>query len=72
MATRSLFIVSALFDFKTDIIEFSKSVRINAPVEEVFAFCSSPDGFEKHFPQPVRWLDRDRPLKLGYRFQFEY
>ena len=51
---------------------FSKSVQINAPVEQVFAFCASADGFERHFPQPVRWLDKGEPWKQGSVFRFKY
>lgn len=63
---------SNISNFPIDTMKFSKSVQINAPIEEVFAFCASPDGFEKHFPQPIRWLDKSQPWKLGSVFQFKY
>jgi ligand-binding SRPBCC domain-containing protein len=36
---------------------FEQSVLIKAPVEAVFAFCSSRLGFEQHFPHKVAWQD---------------
>jgi ligand-binding SRPBCC domain-containing protein len=34
---------------------FEESVLVKAPVEKVFAFASSRQGFESHFPYKVRW-----------------
>ena len=36
---------------------FEQSVLVKAPIETVFAFCSSRDGFERHFPHKVSWKD---------------
>ncbi len=51
---------------------FSKSVIINAPIDKVFSFCASADGFEQHFPQPIDWLDKGEPWQQGSIFRFKY
>lgn len=53
-------------------MQFSKSIQVDAPIEEVFVFCASPNGFERHFPQPIRWLDKAQPWSIGSVFQFKY
>jgi len=53
---------------------FEQSVLINAPVETVFAFCSSRQGFERHFPHRVSWKDGPdewcEHSELAFRFQY--
>ena len=34
-------------------MNYTKTIQIDAPIDKVFEFCTSPDGFEKHFT-PVR------------------
>lgn len=50
------------------------SSSIYASVEEVFAFCTSRDGFEQQFPYAVCWLNSDRSWIQGtvvtFKFQF--
>jgi|SRR5690554_303213 len=35
---------------------YKRSSYINKPLEEVFSFCSSRDGFLKHFPYKTKWI----------------
>jgi ligand-binding SRPBCC domain-containing protein len=52
-------------------LEFSSFVR--APVEKVFAFQTSPEGFERNFPHPVAWPGGRPPTwKHGDKFHFRY
>jgi ligand-binding SRPBCC domain-containing protein len=53
---------------------FERSVVIKAPIEKVFAFCSSRSGFERHFPHQIRWQygpDEWREYsELAFRFRY--
>ena len=55
-------------------MQFSMSSQIYAPVEEVFAFCTSCTGFEQQFPYAVRWLEADGIWKqntiVTFKFRF--
>jgi ligand-binding SRPBCC domain-containing protein len=53
---------------------FERSVLINAPVDAVFAFCSSRAGFERHFPHAVSWQDGPDEWceQSDLRFRFRY
>jgi ligand-binding SRPBCC domain-containing protein len=55
-------------------VTFELSVLIKAPVEAVFAFCSSREGFERHFPHPVRWesgpAQWHQHSELVFRFRY--
>lgn len=55
-------------------ITFEQSVLIKAPVEAVFAFCSSRAGFERHFPHPLRWESGPEQWRQHSElaFQFRY
>ena len=37
-------------------MELYKSSVINRPKDEVFKFCTSKNGFIKHFPHKIKWL----------------
>jgi ligand-binding SRPBCC domain-containing protein len=53
---------------------FEASVLVRAPVDDVFAFASSREGFERHFPYKVRWMDGPDQWGDGceLRFKFRY
>lgn len=50
----------------------SQSVIIQAPVDVVFAFCSSPVGFETQFPFKVQWIQRPERWRNGDVIHFSY
>ncbi|NQZ22068.1 MAG: hypothetical protein HRT53_08430 [Colwellia sp.] len=37
-------------------MKLEKSVLLQKPIDEVFAFCASKSGFLQHFPYRVTWL----------------
>ena len=53
---------------------FEHSVVIEAPVEKVFAFCNSREGFQRHFPHKVRWQhgpeNWGRNCELTFKFRY--
>jgi ligand-binding SRPBCC domain-containing protein len=51
---------------------FEKSVLIKAPVDQVFAFCSSRRGFERHFPYRVRWSQGPENWREGTELTFKF
>ncbi|MGD1909986.1 MAG: hypothetical protein ACFB2X_03735 [Rivularia sp. (in: cyanobacteria)] len=53
-------------------MNYTKTTQINAPVEQVFIFCASSDGFEKHFPHPIKWIDTEKNWKLGSLIEFKF
>ena len=53
-------------------MNYTKSILINAPVEQVFQFCTSPDGFEKHFPHSVQWISTEKNWCSGSIIEFKF
>ncbi|MEL7241398.1 MAG: hypothetical protein AAGM40_03485 [Cyanobacteria bacterium J06573_2] len=53
-------------------INYTKTIQINATVEKVFAFCASPDDFEKHFPHPIHWINTEKEWKNGSIIEFKF
>lgn len=51
---------------------FEKSVLIDSPVEDVFAFCNSRVGFERHFPHKVDWLSGPETWRKGTELFFKF
>lgn len=53
---------------------YTKTIQINAPVDKVFAFCASADGFERHFPHSVQWIHTeenwDNSSIIEFKFRF--
>ena len=58
--------------FKLVIMNYTKTIQINAPVEQVFQFCTSPDGFEKHFPHSVQWISTEKNWCSGSIIEFKF
>ncbi len=52
--------------------KFKSSVLIKAPVEEVFAFCASRQGFEQHFPHKIDWQDGPEIWHEGCELKFRF
>ncbi|MDJ0796952.1 MAG: hypothetical protein QNJ51_08965 [Calothrix sp. MO_167.B12] len=53
-------------------MKYKKTIKIDAPVDQVFNFCASPHGFEKHFPHPVRWINKHDQWNLGSMIEFNF
>lgn len=53
-------------------MKYKKAVKIDAPIDKVFNFCTSPYGFEKHFPHRIRWFDKQEKWQLGSIIEFEF
>ena len=53
-------------------MNYTKTIQIDAPVEDVFAFCASPDGFEKHFPHSIQWIHTEENWDNGSIIEFKF
>jgi ligand-binding SRPBCC domain-containing protein len=53
-------------------LQFVKKTLIFAPLERVFAFCSSRSGFEKHFPYKVDWQNGPERWHQGDVLNFRF
>lgn len=53
-------------------MNYTKRIQINAPVEKLFAFCTSSEGFEKHFPHSIQWIDKEEDWGLGSIIEFKF
>lgn len=52
--------------------EYERSVVIERPIADVFAFTSSRAGFEAHFPHAVRRWKGEETFAIGNEFTFDY
>lgn len=53
-------------------MNYTKTIQIDAPIDKVFAFCASPDGFEKHFPHSVKWIRTEENWGNGSIIEFKF
>ena len=53
-------------------MNYTKTIEINAPVEQVFKFCTSPNGFENHFPHSIHWINTEKEWKNGSIIEFKF
>ena len=53
-------------------MEYTSSVILNAPIEKIFSFCSSKEGFLSHFPYRCRWKTGCSKWEYGTDFSFEF
>lgn len=54
------------------LISYSRSVYIEAKPEDVFCFCATRKGFERHFPHRVRNYDGPDDWEIGCHFKMQY
>ncbi|BAY82415.1 hypothetical protein NIES267_18950 [Calothrix parasitica NIES-267] len=53
-------------------MNYIKTIQIDAPIDKVFTFCASPDGFEKHFPYSIKWIHTEENWDLGSIIEFKF
>jgi ligand-binding SRPBCC domain-containing protein len=54
------------------VIRVRSETEVDAPVEEVFQWCTSMAGFTDQFPFAVRWHDGPEQWKAGDTLDFSY
>jgi ligand-binding SRPBCC domain-containing protein len=51
---------------------YSRTVFVPAPLEEVFSYCTSVEGFRQQFPFAVKWLAGPHSWKCNDILDFRY